>query len=229
MTQISQSSRVVMAKAASSAFAQLVEGDGADENTLYFVNGSGSFDSNSMETDGDLYLGDKLIGASRAELAVIAQNLLHIGGNEYPLNSASNTTSQAYDIQLDTYQGAVFFDLNLHATIQNLGSSYVNVEIWMERGYYEKGENDSLKWQKEEHIASTQIFIPAYTVDRGVAVCSANIAGHLVGPYASTPTPYLKVCFSASAPVTICSATPSNNLPNATMLTLRCWTPVTVA
>lgn len=229
MTQILQSSRVKMVKAAWSAFIQLVTGQETDENTLYFVNESG-FDPTSLGNGrGDLYLGDKLIGVSREELAVISQNLMRIDGNVFAINAITNTTSCTQDIPLSDFGGAKFFDLNLHATLQNLGQSPVNVEVWMERGHYEKVEKEGIVetvWQTDEHIAATQVFIPVYSGHSLNATCCASIAGQLVGPYQAEPCPYVRVCFAATGQITVCSATPQNNLPKATALTIRCWTPV---
>ena len=118
--------------------------------------------------------------------------------------------------------------MNLHATLRNPGQSSVNVEVWMERGYYEKVENEGkidFVWHTGEHVAATQVFMAG----RANAVCCASIAGQLIGPYPSNPCQYVRVCFSATSPIDICSATPQNNLPKATALTIRCWTPVTVA
>lgn len=229
MTQILQSSRVKMVKAAWSAFIQLVTGQETDENTLYFVNESG-FDPTSLGNGrGDLYLGDKLIGVSREELAVISQNLMRIDGNVFAINAITNTTSCTQDIPLSDFGGAKFFDLNLHATLQNPGQSPVNVEVWMERGHYEKVEKEGIVetvWQTDEHIAATQVFIPVYSGHSLNATCCASIAGQLVGPYQAEPCPYVRVCFAATGQITVCSATPQNNLPKATALTIRCWTPV---
>lgn len=229
MTQILQSSRVKMVKAAWSAFIQLVTGQETDENTLYFVNESG-FDPTSLGNGrGDLYLGDKLIGVSREELAVISQNLMRIDGNVFAINAITNTTSCTQDIPLSDFGEAKFFDLNLHATLQNLGQSPVNVEVWMERGHYEKVEKEGIVetvWQTDEHIAATQVLIPVYSGHSLNATCCASIAGQLVGPYQAEPCPYVRVCFAATGQITVCSATPQNNLPKATALTIRCWTPV---
>ena len=74
----------------------------------------------------------------------------------------------------------------------------------------------------DEHIAATQVFMAG----RANAVCCASIAGQLIGPYPSDSSQYVRVCFSSTNPVNICSATPQNNLPKATALTIRCWTPV---
>ena len=177
--------------------------DHKDPDTLYFVDA----DSQSMD-DAQVYLGGKLLGIDPAVLEAMFQGV---------------------DISLATFQGATFFELNLHATLQNLGQSPVNVEVWMERGHYEKVEKEGIVetvWQTDEHIAATQVFIPVYSGHSLNATCCASIAGQLVGPYQAEPCPYVRVCFAATGQITVCSATPQNNLPKATALTIRCWTPV---
>lgn len=197
--------------------------DHKDPDTLYFVDA----DSQSMD-DAQVYLGGKLLGIDPAVLEAMFQGVATLDGSVVPITGASSTTSHSQDISLATFQGATFFELNLHATLQNLGQSAANVEVWMEKGHYEKEEKEGIEeivWYTDEHIAATQVFMAG----RANAVCCANIAGQLIGPYPSDPCQYVRVCFSSTNPVNICSATPQNNLPKATALTIRCWTPVTVA
>lgn len=213
--------KVTCVQIASAVFNAL---DHKDPDTLYFVDA----DSQSMD-DAQVYLGGKLLGIDPAVLEAMFQGVATLDGSVVPITGASSTTSHSQDISLDTYQGATFFELNLHATLQNLGQSPVNVEVWMERGHYEKVEKEGVfenEWQTDEHIAATQVFIPAYSGHSLNATCYASIAGQLVGPYPADPCPYVRVCFGATGQITVCSATPQNNLPNATALTIRCWTPV---
>lgn len=198
--------------------------DHKDPDTLYFVDA----DSQSMD-DAQVYLGGKLLGIDPAVLEAMFQGVATLDGSVVPITGASSTTSHSQDISLATFQGATFFELNLHATLQNLGQSPVNVEVWMERGHYEKVEKEGIVetvWQTDEHIAATQVFIPVYSGHSLNATCCASIAGQLVGPYQAEPCPYVRVCFAATGQITVCSATPQNNLPKATALTIRCWTPV---
>lgn len=198
--------------------------DHKDPDTLYFVDA----DSQSMD-DAQVYLGGKLLGIDPAVLEAMFQGVATLDGSVVAISGASSTTSYCQDISLATFHGASFFELNLHATLQNLGQSPVNVEVWMERGHYEKVEKEGIVetvWQTDEHIAATQVFIPAYSVHSLNATCCASIAGQLVGPYQAEPCPYVRVCFAATGQITVCSATPQNNLPKATALTIRCWTPV---
>ncbi len=187
-----------------------------DPYTLYFVD----VDSQSMD-DAQVYLGGKLLGINPAVLESMFQGVATLDGSVVPITEASSTTSYCQDISLATFKGATFFELNLHATLQNLGQSPVNVEVWMELGHYEE-----LVWKTDEHIAATQVYIPSCSGNSLDATCCASIAGQLVGPYAADPCPYVRVCFGATDHITICSATLQNKLPNATALTIRSWTPV---
>lgn len=194
-----------------------------DPDVLYFVTNYGDFGPNNLD-DIKIYLGTRLIGI---DPDVISQSLMTLDGNVVAINAASDITSYHQDISLASFEGATFFELNLHATLQNLGQSAANVEVWMERGHYEKEEKEGVEeivWYTDEHIAATQVFMAG----RANAVCCANIAGHLIGPYSADPCQYVRVCFSSTSPVNICSSTPQNNLTKATTLTLRCWTPVAV-
>ena len=193
--------------------------DTKDPAVLYFVDS----DEQSMG-EAKVYIGGKLIGIDPSVLDSVAT----WNGTVLALGGPSSTTSHAEEVSLADCPGASFFELNLHATLRNPGQSSVNVEVWMERGYYEKVENEGkidFVWHTGEHVAATQVFMAG----RANAVCCASIAGQLIGPYPSNPCQYVRVCFSATSPIDICSATPQNNLPKATALTIRCWTPVTVA
>ena len=216
--------KVETVKIASADFAALAY---KDPDVLYFVTNYGDFGPNNLD-DIKIYLGTRLIGI---DPDLISQGLMDLNCLVTPIG-VQNTTSCYQDISLASFEGATFFELNLHATLQNLGQSPVNVEVWMERGHYEKVEKEGIVetvWQTDEHIAATQVFIPVYSGHSLNATCCASIAGQLVGPYQAEPCPYVRVCFSSTNPVNICSATPQNNLPKATALTIRCWTPVTVA
>ena len=213
--------RVETFRIASADFAALAY---KDPDVLYFVTNYGDFGPNNMD-DIKIYLGTRLIGVNPD---TAFQGIATPDGSVFDITAESNTTAYHEDISLADFEGATFFDLNLHATLQNLGQSAANVEVWMERGHYEKEEKEGIEeivWYTDEHIAATQVFMAG----RANAVCCANIAGQLIGPYPSDPCQYVRVCFSSTNPVNICSATPQNNLPKATALTIRCWTPVTVA
>ncbi len=217
--------KVETVKIASADFAALAY---KDPDVLYFVTNYGDFGPNNLD-DIKIYLGTRLIGI---DPDLISQSLMSLDGLVTPITGVQNTTSCYQDISLASFEGATFFELNLHATLQNLGQSPVNVEVWMERGHYEKVEKEGIVetvWQTDEHIAATQVFIPVYSGHSLNATCCASIAGQLVGPYQAEPCPYVRVCFAATGQITVCSATPQNNLPKATALTIRCWTPVTVA
>ena len=220
--------KVETVKIASADYAALAY---KDPDVLYFVTNYGDFGPNNLD-DIKIYLGTRLIGVNPD---TAFQGLMTLDGNVVAIGTdpeASNTISYQKDIDLSPFEGATFFELNLHATLQNPGSSPVNVEVWMERGYYEKEEKEGIEvnvWHTSEHIAATQVYIPSYSGHSLTATCCASIAGHLIGPYPSDPCQYVRVCFSSTGPVNICSATPQNNLPKATALTIRCWTPVTVA
>lgn len=211
--------KVETVKIASADYAALAY---KDPDVLYFVTNYGDFGPNNLD-DIKIYLGTRLIGI---DPDVISKALMALNGNVVAINAVTDTTSCHQDISLAAYEGATFFELNLHATLQNLGQSAANVEVWMERGYYEKkeGGNEELTWVTAEYIAATQVFMAG----RADAVCCASIAGQLIGPYSADPCQYVRVCFSSTSPVNICSTTPQNNLPKATVLTLRCWTPVAV-
>ena len=221
--------KVEVVKMASADFAALAY---KDPDVLYFVTNYGDFGSENMD-DIKVYLGTRLIGIDPDSLGVLFQGVMTWNGNVVAIGTqpgaqTSNTTTYQEDISLADFGGATVFDLNLHATLHNPGQSAANVEVWMERGYYEKTEIDGkidFVWHTSEHVAATQVFMAG----RANAVCCANIAGQLVGPYPSDPIQYVRVCFSATGPVNVCPATPQNNLPKATALTIRCWTPVTVA
>lgn len=213
--------KVETVKIASADYAALAY---KDPDVLYFVTNYGDFGPNNLD-DIKIYLGTRLIGI---DPDLISQSLMSLDGLVTPITGVQNTTSCYQDISLASFEGATFFELNLHATLQNLGQSAANVEVWMEKGHYEKEEKEGIEeivWYTDEHIAATQVFMAG----RANAVCCANIAGQLIGPYPSDPCQYVRVCFSSTSPVNICSATPQNNLPKATALTIRCWTPVTVA
>lgn len=217
--------KVETVKIASADFAALAY---KDPDVLYFVTNYGDFGPNNLD-DIKIYLGTRLIGI---DPDLISQSLMDLNCLVTPITGVQNTTSCYQDISLASFEGATFFELNLHATLQNLGQSPVNVEVWMERGHYEKVEKEGIVetvWQTDEHIAATQVFIPVYSGHSLNATCCASIAGQLVGPYQAEPCPYVRVCFAATGQITVCSATPQNNLPKATALTIRCWTPVTVA
>ncbi len=221
--------RVGTIRIASADFAALAY---KDPDVLYFVDA----DSQSMD-EAQVYLGEKLLGIDPAALKAMFQGVATFGGDVVAIGTqpgaqTSNTTSYHEDVSLADFGGATAFELSLHATLQNPGQSPVNVEVWMERGYYEKFENEGKEefiWHTEEHIAATQVYIPSYSGHSLNATCCANIAGQLIGPYPSEPCQYVRVCFSATGPINICPATPQNNLPKATALTILCWTPVTVA
>ena len=212
--------KVETVKTSSADFAAL---EYKDQDVLYFVTNYGDFGPNNLD-DIKIYLGTRLVGV---DPDVISQNLMALDGLVTPITGVQNTTSCYQDISLASFEGATFFELNLHATLQNLGQSAANVEVWMERGHYEKEEKEGVEeivWHTDEHIAATQVFMAG----RADAVCCASIAGQLIRPYSADPCQYVRVCFSSTSPVNICSVTPQNNLPNATTLTLRCWTPVAV-
>lgn len=216
--------KVETVKIASADFAALAY---KDPDVLYFVTNYGDFGPNNMD-DIKIYLGTRLIGIDPDSLGLLFQGLATPNGIVFALGGASNATTHQEDISIASYEGAKFFDLNLHATLQNIGQSSVNVEVWMESGHYEKEEKEGIVymvWHTDEHIAATQVFMAG----RANAVCCASISGQLIGPYPSDPCQYIRVCFSATGPINICPATPQNNLPKATALTIRCWTPVTVA
>lgn len=214
--------KVETVKIASADYAALAY---KDPDVLYFVTNYGDFGPNNLD-DIKIYLGTRLIGI---DPDLISQSLMDLNCLVTPITGVQNTTSCYQDISLASFEGATFFELNLHATLQNLGQSPVNVEVWMERGHYEKVEKEGIVetvWQTDEHIAATQVFIPVYSGHSLNATCCASIAGQLVGPYQAEPCPYVRVCFAATGQITVCSATPQNNLPKATALTIRCWTPV---
>ena len=216
--------KVLCVKITGTAFKAL---ENKDSKTLYFVDA----DSQSMDV-AEVYLGEKLLGIDPEELAAMFQGLAIWNGSVVALDGALSITSHYQDISLATFPDATIFELNLHATFHNPGQLPVNVEMWMERGYYEKVVEEGkveFIWHTEEHIAATQVYIPSYSGHSLNATCCANIAGQLIGPYPSEPCQYVRVCFSATGPINICPATPQNNLPKATALTIRCWTPVTVA
>lgn len=214
-------SKVETVKIASADFAALAY---KDPDVLYFVTNYGDFGPNNMD-DIKIYLGTRLIGIDPDSLGLLFQGLTIWDGSVVALDEALSKTNHYQDISLATFPDATIFELNLHATLHNPGQSPVNVEVWMERGYYEKVEKEGeveFIWHTGEHIAATQVFMAG----RANAVCCANIAGQLIGPYPSDQCQYVRVCFSSTNPVNICSATPQNNLPKATALTIRCWTPV---
>lgn len=217
--------KVETVKIASADFAALAY---KDPDVLYFVTNYGDFGPNNM-ADIKIYLGTRLIGIDSDSLGLLFQGLTIWDGSVVALDEALSKTNHYQDISLATFPDATIFELNLHATLHNPGQSPVNVEVWMERGYYEKVEKEGeveFIWHTGEHIAATQVYIPSYSGHSLNATCCANIAGQLIGPYPSDPCQYVRVCFSATGPINICPATPQNNLPKATALTIRCWTPV---
>ena len=126
-------------------------------------------------------LGKAAVTTLIQSLSTAIQGLMTPNGNVIAIGTdpeASNTTSYQKDIDLSSFEGATFFELNLHATLQNLGQSAANVEVWMERGHYEKEEKEGIEeivWYTDEHIAATQVFMAG----RANAVCCANIPGHI--------------------------------------------------
>ena len=107
--------RVHCVKATTDWFEALSE---KDEDTLYFVNDTGTFSPLSMETSGKIYLGDKLISSHAAQLLILqgGQKVMYNGvdvsnssqlgyivaaadGNWYGTQSAYNKKVQAGTVQ----------------------------------------------------------------------------------------------------------------------------------
>lgn len=95
-----------------------------DENTLYFVNEKGDFSDASLEVDGRLYLGDKLIGggASTSPTSSVVQT---------PLQQSVSVTARAWTRAASFRTTGKATEVTVQLTFE-LGRKYTQVPVYIE-------------------------------------------------------------------------------------------------
>jgi hypothetical protein len=191
-------------------------------NCLYFVNETGKFDPEYFdETDGDIYLGDKLLTA-KPDLA----GVMTVDGTNLFLNNLSNGNSITKDFPLpDSLTTAAMLDFFLHATMKNLetSGSGVEVECWMELGYYEDGEDDET-FVIQQTVASGMTTIA--TIRNSTAFANMSISGTVAGPLQESKI--LRVHFEAKGQISVLFNTTTNYIGQASQVLVRVYKPLNI-
>ena len=185
-----------------------------DPCTIYFVNESGIFTGQSMEEEGDIYLGDKLL-TGQPDLT----GVMRVDGTALVLNNfTGDSFVEEYELSSELTDAAIL-DFFLHATVQHSGNAAVDVECWIETGHYEEG-----KYQTDYMAASGKIQI---ALSRNSVPVTANIsmAGTLSGPVHNSK--FVRVCFEASASISVLRYTDTTNKDRASQLLIRVYKTIT--
>lgn len=177
--------------------------------TIYFVNQTGVFTGQSLEEEGDIYLGEKLL-TGQPDLT----GVMRVDGTALVLdNFTGSCFVEEFEFSSEL-TNAVILDFFLHVTVQHNGNTAVNVECWIEMGHYEEN-----KYVTDFVVASGQASLAA---SRNSVPVSANIsaAGTLCGPLQSK---FLRVCFDATETINVKRYTDTNNKDRASQVLIRVY------
>ena len=160
-----------------------------DHFTIDFVNETWVFTSQSLDEEGDIYLGGKLL-TGKPDLT----GVMRVDGTALVL---SNFTDDEFveEFELaDALTSAIILDFDFHATLQNDSALGVNVECWIETGHYEEEKyvTDNVVACGQTYLAPIRNSVPTFA--------NISMAGTLGGPIQSK---FVRVCFSATGQVTV--------------------------
>lgn len=180
-----------------------------DSCTIYFVNQSGVFTGQSMEEEGDIYLGEKLLTGQPDLTGVMRVDGTALALNDYTGDSFVEEFEFSSELANTT-----ILDFFLHATVKHASNNAVNVECWLETGHYEEG-----KYVTDVVVTSGQTTLAAA---RNAVPVSANIsmAGTLGGPL---PSKFIRVCFEATANISVIRYTDTNGKDRASQILIRTY------
>ena len=182
-----------------------------DPGTIYFVNETGVFTSQSLDEEGDIYLGGKLL-TGKSDLT----GVYRIDGTALVLNDYTGDDFHEEFELSDELVSAIMLDFDLHATLQNDSALGVNVECWIETGHYEeeKYETDNVVASGQTYLAPIRNSVPTFA--------NISMAGTLGGPIQSK---FVRVCFSATSQVTVNRYT-STGKDHASQVRIRVFKPL---
>ena len=180
-----------------------------DSCTIYFVNQSGVFTGQSMEEEGDIYLGEKLL-TGQPDLT----GVMRVDGTALALDNITGSSFYEEFEFSSELTNAIILDFFLHATVQHDSNIAVNVECWIEMGHYEEN-----KYVTDFVVVSGQASLAAA---RNSVPVSANIsaAGTLGGPLQSK---FLRICFEATGTINVKRYTDTNNKDRASQVLIRVY------
>ena len=181
-----------------------------DPCTVYFVNLTGVFTEQSLGEDGDIYLGSKLL-TGQPDLT----GVMKVDGTTLVLNDYSGTSFVEEFELAQALTDATILDFMLHLTLQHDNSTATDVECWVETGHYVEGkyEDDCMVASVQTTLAGSRNSVPVF----------GNIAlsGTLSGPIESK---VVRVCFNASASITVKRLTGTTGKDRASQLRIRVFT-----
>ena len=182
-----------------------------DPCTIYFVNQTGAFTGQSMEEEGDIYLGEKLLTAQPDLTGV-----MRVDGTALVLNDFTDDEFVEEFELANALTSAIILDFNLHATLRNDSALGVNVECWLETGHYEEEKyvTDNVVASGQAYLAPTRNSVPTFAM--------VSMAGTLGGPIQSK---FVRVCFSATSQVTVKRYT-STGKDQASQVRIRVFKPL---
>lgn len=184
-----------------------------DPFTIYFVNETGVFTAQSLDEEGDIYLGEKLL-TGKPDLT----GVYRIDGTALVLNDYTGDNCQAEFELPDVLASAIMLDFDFHATLQNDNSLGVNVEYWMETGHYfeNKYETDFVVASGQTYLAPIRNSVPTFA--------NISMVGTLGGPIQSK---FVRICFIATSNFTVKRYTTTSNKDRASQLRIRVFQSVT--
>ena len=181
-----------------------------DSCTVYFVNSTGIFTEQSLSEDGDIYLGSKLLTGQPNLTGV-----MKVDGTALVLNDFTGTSFVEEFELAQALTDATILDFMLHLTLQHTNSTATDVECWVETGHYVEGkyEDDCMVASVQTTLAGSRNSVPVF----------GNIAlsGTLSGPIESK---VVRVCFNASASITVKRLTGTTGKDRASQLRIRVFT-----
>lgn len=184
-----------------------------DPCTIYFVNETGVFTGQSLDEEGDIYLGEKLLTA-KPDLT----GLVQVDGAAHTLNNYTGSEFvEVFELSAGL-DNADILDFFTHLTIKHTSANVVDVECWLETGHYVE-QDGQMKYVCDCIVAGAQTSMPA-SRNSAPVFGNLNFAGTVEGPI---PSKLVKLTFNASSTITVMSHTQTSNIDKASQVLIRTY------
>jgi hypothetical protein len=182
-----------------------------DPFTIYFVNETGVFTEQSLEEEGDIYLGGKLL-TRKYDLT----DVVKVNGAALVLNDFTGSSfTEEFELS-SALANAAILDFFLHATVQHVSNTAVNVECSLELGHYEENKyvTDHVVVSGQDTLAAARNEVPVWSV--------ISMAGTIGG---ASQSKFLRIRFGASGTIAVKRYTESG-IDRASQLLIRVYTAI---